>query len=100
MGSGDICKPTTWNLPLGVGSIGWSGLKCPGAAGTVSVPTEIQMSGSLPASLAKANIQIKGTSASGDKLLCMSIATAPAMEVHPERASQIEQIEATPGVLW
>lgn len=98
--SGDICKPTTWNLPLGVGSIAWSGLKCPVAAGAVAVPTEIQMSSALPASLAKANIQIKGTSTSGDKLLCMSIATAPAMEVHPERAAQIEQIQATPGVLW
>merc|ERR1712190_84443 len=97
--NGDICKPTTWSLPLGVGSIAWSGLKCPVAAGAVAVPTEIQMSSSLPASLAKANIQIKGSSSSGDKLLCMNIATAPAMAVHPERAAQIEQIESTPGVL-
>jgi len=98
--NGDICSGTTWSLPLGVGSINWSGLSCPVAAGSVSVPTEIKMSSALPASLAKATIQITGTSTAGDKLLCMKIQTSPALEVHPERAAQIEQIQATPGVLW
>jgi len=75
--NGDVCAAKTFHLPLGTGSITWDGLRCPVAAGAVDVPTEIQLSGSLPASLAKAEITIKATAPSGDNLLCMEIDTQP-----------------------
>jgi hypothetical protein len=75
--NGEVCSPKTFHLPLGTGSITWDGLKCPVAAGAVDVPTEISLSGSLPASLAKAEITIQATAPSGDKLLCMEIDTQP-----------------------
>jgi len=76
--SGDVCKAQTFTLPLGVGSITYDGVKCPVAAGAVSVPVDILLSSALPSSLAKAEITISATSTSGDKLLCMAITTAPA----------------------
>merc|ERR1712232_242673 len=36
----------------------------------------------------------------GDKLFCMEIKSAPAVDVHPERKAMIEEIQSTPGVLW
>merc|ERR1719265_1786215 len=42
---GDICKPETFVLPLGAGSISWVGIK-------------VILSGSLPARLAKSEIKI------------------------------------------
>jgi hypothetical protein len=75
--SGDVCKAQTFTLPLGVGSITYDGVKCPIAAGAVSVPVDVLLSSALPSSLAKAEITISATSASGDKLLCMAITTAP-----------------------
>jgi hypothetical protein len=75
--TGDVCAAKTFDLPLGAGSITWDGMKCPVAAGTTSVGTDIKMSSSLPSSLAKASIQIKATATSGDKLLCMEIDTVP-----------------------
>jgi len=75
--SGDVCSAQTFTLPLGVGSITYDGVKCPVAAGAVSVPVDILLSSALPSSLAKAAITISATSTSGDKLLCMAINTAP-----------------------
>merc|ERR1719359_2308048 len=40
------------------------------------------------------------TASSGDSLFCIKVKSAPAQDVHPERAAQIEEIEKTPGVLW
>jgi hypothetical protein len=78
--NGDLCAPKTFDLPLGVGSVSWDGLKCPVAAGATSVSADINLSGSLPSSLAKAAITIKGQSSSGDKLLCMEVDTVPEAE--------------------
>lgn len=75
---GDICEASTFELPIGAGSITWDGLGCPIAAGKVSVGTKIKMSGALPASLAQAAIVIKGEGAKGEDLLCMGIDTTPA----------------------
>merc|ERR1712232_727120 len=36
----------------------------------------------------------------GDKLFCMEIKSAPASDVHQDRAAQIQEIQNTPGVLW
>jgi len=76
--SGDVCTAQTFTLPLGVGSITYDGVKCPLAAGAVSVPVDILLSSALPSSLATAAITISAASTSGDKLLCMAITTAPA----------------------
>merc|ERR1719453_1591009 len=78
--NGNICEASTFNLPVGAGSITWDGLSCPVAAGEVSVGTKIKMAGALPASLARAAITIKGSGADGADLLCMGIETEPAAE--------------------
>jgi C1A family cysteine protease len=80
---GDLCSPKTISLPLGVGSITYEGVKCPLAAGAVSVPVDILLSSALPSSLAKASINIEATSSTGDKLLCMAINTAPTVASDP-----------------
>lgn len=76
--TGDICQAKTFDMPMGLGSVTWNGMKCPLAAGAQNVGTSIMISGSLPASMAKAAIQIKATGANGDSLLCMKMTTAPA----------------------
>jgi len=96
--SGDVCAAQTFTLPLGVGSITYDGLKCPVAAGAVSVPVDILLSSALPSSLAKADITISATSTSGDKLLCMAITTAPA--AGSDRQAVIQDLQSTPGILW
>jgi len=76
--SGNLCEAKTFDMPMGVGTVKWDGLSCPVKAGAVKVGTDIQMSASLPSSLAKATISIKGKASNGDDLLCMNIQTAPA----------------------
>jgi len=80
--TGDLCQPKTFDITapfIGtIGTLTWDGLKCPVKAGDVSVPTELKLSGSLPASMAKATISIKGTATNGDDLLCLTINAAPA----------------------
>ena len=81
---GDLCSPKTLTLPLGVGTVTYDGIKCPLAAGAVSVPVDIMLSSALPSSLATADITIGATSTSGDKLLCMAISTAPQASAHED----------------
>merc|ERR1712232_995743 len=76
--SGDLCQAKTFNLPLGLGSVKWDGMKCPVAKGSADVPMDIQLSGAIPAGLAKAKISATAKTSSGDKLLCLNINTAPA----------------------
>merc|ERR1719502_2472999 len=76
--TGDLCSSKSLPLPLGTGSLTWTGLKCPIAAGAVSVPVDIALSAALPPTLAAVSMKISGKSSSGDKLLCMNIATKPA----------------------
>merc|ERR1719453_2669748 len=54
--TGNNCEAKTFNLPLGVGSISWDGLTCPQAAGDMSIGFKVQLSATIPASLAKATI--------------------------------------------
>jgi len=75
---GDVCAPKSFSLPLGTGTIAWDGLKCPVAAGAVSVPMDITLGASLPGALQSVEMTIK----SGD-LLCMQINTSPALEEDP-----------------
>merc|ERR1712023_188889 len=76
--SGDICQAKSFQLPLNTGTITWEGLKCPVAAGSIKVNTDILLSGSLPASLTKSEIKVSASSSTGDKILCIDIKTEPA----------------------
>lgn len=76
--TGDLCAAKSFSLPLGTGTIQWDGLKCPVAAGAVSVPVDITLSSSLPSALQTVDLKVKGSSSNGDDLLCMDIKTAPA----------------------
>lgn len=78
--TGDICTAKTFTLPLGLGTLSWDGMKCPLAAGTLSVSTDIMLSSAIPSQYAKATISMKATTTQGDKLLCLSLNTAPAFE--------------------
>jgi len=99
--TGDICQAKTFDLPLGLGSVTWSGLTCPLAAGTIKVPLVVKLSSAIPASMATADISTTAKATNGDNILCLNIHMAkPGQEIHPERVAQIEEIHNTPGVLW
>jgi len=75
---GDLCTAKAFNLPLGTGAITWDGLKCPVASGAVNVPTDVQLSSSLPAPLQNVQMTIKGADTTGADVFCMQINTSPA----------------------
>jgi len=76
--TGKVCEAKQFSLPLGTGTIGWLGLKCPIAAGAVSVPLDITLSSSLPRSLSSTSIKTKAQDTDGDDVLCVQINTSPA----------------------
>jgi len=80
--TGDICQPKTFSIPLGLGTVKWDGMKCPVAKGQANVPIDVQLSSSIPASMATADISGSATTSNGDKLLCMN--------VHLKKASENE----------
>merc|ERR1719265_1256527 len=63
--TGDICKSSTFPLPLGLGSLTWDGVKCPLASGPSSVATDISLSAQIPPSFAKSTMQITMKAANG-----------------------------------
>jgi len=75
--SGDVCKPKTFKLPLGLATIIWDGLKCPVAKGPADVSVNVKLAASIPAKLARTTIDLKATSSSGHNLICMGMTTAP-----------------------
>jgi len=98
--SGDASATKTCNLPLGTGSLTYDAMTFPLAAGAVPVKVDINLATSLPSALAKTTTTSKATASNGDKLYCIEIKSAPASEVHADRAAQISEIQNTPGVLW
>jgi len=73
---GKVCEAKEFDLPLGLGKITWNGLSCPVAAGDMSVAVGVKLASIIPASMAKADIQVAATGSSADdKLLCMSLHT-------------------------
>merc|ERR1719272_1719649 len=93
-----VCK-----LPMGAGAITFDAMTFPIKKGTVSVSVDMDLSSHVPGSFMKTTTKATGKTSTGDNLFCMEISTAPAeeeLDVHPERAAMIEQIENTPGVLW
>merc|ERR1711881_671429 len=75
--SGNVCQPKTFNLPMGLATITWDGLKCPVAKGQAAVGVDVKLAASIPAKLARTTIDLKGTSTSGHNLICMQLTTAP-----------------------
>merc|ERR1712232_1254361 len=78
--SGDACKPETLTLPGGVGTINMKGFNCPMSAGDLELDLGLQLSSSIPASLARTTIEISATATSGDKLMCAQIKTTPSTD--------------------
>merc|ERR1712232_305277 len=74
----DLCSGKTINLPLGLGSVVWTGLACPVVVGSVSLGVDIRLSSVIPAGFAKATIDVTGTSDTGDNLVCLEITASPA----------------------
>jgi hypothetical protein len=71
--TGNNCEAKTFNLPLGIGQLGWGGLTCPQAAGGVELHFVTTLSASLPASLATSKIGLTAIDTTGDDLLCINL---------------------------
>merc|ERR1719443_672450 len=97
---GDASTSKTCSLPLGTGSLTFDALTFPLKAGSTNVNVDINLSSAIPAQLQTTDTKTSATTPSGDKLFCIEIKSAPAQNVHPDRAAQIEEIEKTPGVMW
>merc|ERR1712157_173595 len=61
---GDASQSKTCSLPLGVGSLTFDAMKFPLAAGSVPVNVDIQLSATLPSSLATTKTTCKASSSS------------------------------------
>merc|ERR1711970_1655601 len=90
--SGNVCQPKTFNLPMGLATITWDGLKCPVAKGQADVGVNVKLAASIPAKLARTTIDLKATSSSGHNLICMGITTAP------EQAETVAAIASSPDL--
>merc|ERR1712070_1282731 len=76
--SGDACKADTIKLPMGTGTIDFHGLKCPVVKGAIELGLDLNLAGSIPASLAKTKIDLKAKTSKGEKALCAEIHTSAA----------------------
>jgi len=89
---GKVCEAKVFDLPLGLGKITWKGLSCPAAAGDIDVTVGVKLAAIIPASMAKADIQVSATGSSADdKLLCMSLHTTSAL-VEPQPVCAIPTV--------
>jgi hypothetical protein len=77
--NGDGTKDITCNLPMGVGHITVKALSFPIAAGTVSIPVEVQTSSLIPASLANVDVHVAATDQNGEGVICLDVHTAKAL---------------------
>jgi hypothetical protein len=71
--SGEACSAKTFTLPLGIGKITWDGVKCPQAAGPVSVGVDVELSSFIPAAAASGTILIKATDDKSANLMCLQM---------------------------
>lgn len=93
--TGDACKPDTIKLPAGAGEIDFKGFACPLSSGSVELDLDITLSSSIPASLARATIDLTATASSGDKALCVEIKTSPAEQSFEEIAQHVNAQKTT-----
>merc|ERR1739845_212540 len=75
MGTGDICKGETMQLPFNMGSIEWKGLDCPVKKGAVAIDMTMNLASSLPSSLSATTTKVTATGSNGDDLLCLTVNT-------------------------
>merc|ERR1712228_81388 len=78
---GDACKAETIKLPAGAGEIDMKGFACPLSKGDVELDLDIKLASTIPAKLARTTIDLKATTSTGDKVLCVQIKTAPAESI-------------------
>jgi len=89
--SGDGTKDIVCSLPMGVGKITVKALAFPLAAGTVSIPVEVQTSSLIPASLANVDVHIEATEQNGESVICLDVHTAKALGLTGGACSADEQ---------
>merc|ERR1719454_1653188 len=78
--SGDASAAKTCSLPLGTGSLTFDAMTFPLKAGSTNVNVDIALSSAVPASLQTTDTKCTASSSSGDKLFCIEIKSAPAVE--------------------
>merc|ERR1719158_590809 len=77
---GDAGTSKTCNLPLGTGSLTFNAMSFPIKKGSTTVSVDLSLSAMLPGALAHTETKVTATATGGDKLFCMDIKSAPAME--------------------
>merc|ERR1719453_2270803 len=77
---GDASQSKTCHLPLGVGSLTFNAMSFPIKKGSTTVSVDLSLSAMLPGALAHTETKVTATATCGDKLFCMDIKSAPAME--------------------
>merc|ERR1712110_805249 len=77
---GDASQSKTCNLPLGTGSLTFDAMTFPIKKGSTSVNVDLALSAMLPGALAHTETKVTATATGGDKLFCMDIKSAPAVE--------------------
>merc|ERR1719409_2383571 len=77
---GDASAAKTCSLPLGTGSLTFDAMTFPLKAGSTNVNVDIALSSAVPASLQTTETKCTASSSSGDKLFCIDIKSAPAVE--------------------
>merc|ERR1719301_80163 len=77
---GDASVVKTCSLPLGTGTLTFDAMTFPLKAGSTDVNVDIALSSAVPASLQTTDTKCTASSSSGDKLFCIEIKSAPAVE--------------------
>jgi len=91
---GNNCEASSYNLPLGIGSLSWDGLACPVAVGDVKLGLHAKLSSNLPASLAKSHIELKALDQDGDAALCVDIDLAKQSELEAQARGAASMVAA------
>merc|ERR1712072_446825 len=82
---GDASQSKTCNLPLGTGSLTFDAMSFPIKKGSTAVSVDLSLSAMLPGALAHTETKVTATATGGDKLFCMDIKSAPAVDIEPPR---------------
>jgi cathepsin B len=70
---GNNCESKSFDLPLGLGTLSWDGLKCPQATGDVSIGFHTKLASALPPALATSTIALRAVDQDGEDLLCVDL---------------------------
>merc|ERR1712232_451592 len=96
---GDASQSKTCHLPLGVGSLTFNAMSFPIKKGSTTVSVDLSLSAMLPGALAHTETKVTATATGGDKLFCMDIKSAPAVNeasmVTATNASILEGVDCS-----